>query len=139
MGQTRWICGAMLFGLLLPATSKTATARPGYGDAFQTTYAREFSGNAEATKCTVCHFGPVKRSRNDYGMAVTKALKTRNERDAAAIRTALEAAAKQPSAVKGKTFGDLIKQGKLPGKAPTTAGSPPTTNNSQSTAKATDR
>ncbi|MFO0918417.1 MAG: hypothetical protein U0872_08890 [Planctomycetaceae bacterium] len=99
-------------------------ARPGYSEVFQSTYSKELSGNEHATKCTVCHYGPVKRSRNDYGSAVTKALKTRNVRDPAAIRQALHEAAKKPSATEGKSFGDLIKAGQLPGTAPQTAANP---------------
>lgn len=118
MEARQWMMYAAMAIGMLSAGAEKIHARPHYSEAFRKAYEKEFSGNTAAADCTVCHFGPVKRSRNDYGMAVTKALKVRNERDAAEVRKALEEAAKQPSAVKGKTFGDLIKEGKLPGKAP---------------------
>lgn len=118
METSPWLGGLAIAAGLLLASGPQVLARSHYSEAFRKTYDKDLSGNAAATQCTVCHYGPVKRSRNDYGKAIAKALKIRNERDAAAIRAALEEAAKQPSAVKGKTFGDLIKEGKLPGKNP---------------------
>ena len=91
--------------------SETAQARPNYNMAFQATY--DFAAAKEA-KCNVCHMGTEKKMRNPYGVAVGKALGEAKVTDAAKIKAAFETANGEKSAVAGKTFGDLIKDGKLP-------------------------
>ena len=58
--------------------------------------------------------------RNDYGKAFGTALgpDAKSVKDADKVKAALEKAAKEKSSTEGKTFGDLIKEGKLPGKNP---------------------
>jgi len=68
------------------------------------------------TKCYVCHASKNKKKRNDYGKALKKIIGKKNEKDIKKIIAALDKVAKEKSSVKGKTFGDLIKEGKLPGK-----------------------
>lgn len=87
----------------------------------------EFKGVVEATGCNICHVrGKNKRERNEYGMALSKFLKVADfqgnnkkfQGGAAekAIADALSEAEKEKSK-SGATFGELIKQGKLPAAA----------------------
>jgi hypothetical protein len=101
-------------GLLL-AWTRPAVPREQYLHEFRVRYEREFLGNEEAAKCAVCHVGLVKRSRNNYGQAMNKVLAGRNVKESEKIRRALAEIENQPSAVPGKTFGQLIKEGRLPG------------------------
>jgi hypothetical protein len=85
---------------------------------------------AETNKCGICHTGPEgknKKVRNTYGKAISKLIpepKNKEAMDALKknpekIKEILEKAAKEPSDPKdptSPTFGDLIKEGKLPGK-----------------------
>jgi len=76
---------------------------------------------AEA-KCNVCHEGMSKKMKNEYGKAVgkflTKAKYTEIKEDEAAakkyILEGLQKAADEKNAA-GKSYGELIKGGKLPG------------------------
>ena len=97
-----------------------AQARPdylnkGFGPAYPA-----LKAEVETAKCGVCHFGDKKTNRNDYAKAVGEALgaDAKNVKDEAKIKEALMKAEKGKSSVEGKTFGDLIKDGKLPGKNP---------------------
>jgi hypothetical protein len=87
----------------------------------------EFKGVVEATGCNICHIrGKNKRERNEYGMALSKFLKVADfqgnnkkfEGGAAEkeIADALSKAELEKSKA-GTTFGELIKQGKLPAAA----------------------
>jgi hypothetical protein len=91
--------------------SDQAQARPQYFKAFAAKYP-DFKVDADS-KCAVCHKPPDKKSRNDYGAAVGKALGAKNVKDPDTINAALDKAAAE-SAGDGKTFGDLIKAGTLP-------------------------
>ncbi|MGB4739433.1 MAG: hypothetical protein WBH50_14645 [Fuerstiella sp.] len=57
-----------------------------------------------------------KKKRNDYGVALTKTLGEKNVKDADKIKEALTKAEAEKNA-DGKTYGELIKAGELPGKA----------------------
>ena len=103
-----------LIGSLWLMDSPAIMARDQYLGEFRGLYEKKFVGNDDATKCAVCHAGPVKRSRNLYGKAVNKILTGRNVNDKTKIREALKDAEKEPSATPGKTFGDLIQAGVLP-------------------------
>ena len=110
---------------VLAISADPASARPKYKTEFGKLYPElvEKLGKAKVG-CGVCHPNdPVKKkkARNNYGLAVKKNLKKPNEGDAAAIKKALEEAAKGKSHVDGMTFGDLIKAGKLPGDDKTAA------------------
>jgi hypothetical protein len=84
---------------------------------------------ATAAKCAICHTNPEKdkKVRNTYGKAIEELVpkgldkegKEKLKKDATQIKDLLEKAAKEHSE-KGDpnspTFGDLIKEGKLPGK-----------------------
>lgn len=84
----------------------------------------EFKTAVESTGCNLCHVrGKAKQERNEYGMALSKWLKKadfqgaqkRFEGAAAekAIAEGLDKAEKEKSG-SGKTFAEIIKQGKLP-------------------------
>lgn len=90
-------------------------ARPSYKKVFESTYAQEFADVAEAKRCTVCHQDSDKKSlRNNYGDAIAKTLNQKNESDADRFRATLRDVELLPSAIEGKTFGDLIKEHRLP-------------------------
>ncbi len=109
------VCGAVLAALVFVATAQDAQARPKYMGAFKEAYPA-LATQADTIKCNVCHFGDKKTNRNDYGMAVGKALGEKNIMDAEKIKEGLKKAEAEKNA-DGKTFGELIKDGKLPGKA----------------------
>jgi hypothetical protein len=85
---------------------------------------------ATGAKCGICHNGPEgkdKKHRNTYGKAIEELMPKDLSKDdldalkknAAQIKDLLEKAAKEhsdPKDDKSPTFGDLIKEGKLPGK-----------------------
>lgn len=107
--------GALLSGLVLGLGSATVEARPNYYPEFKAAYPSVTEANV--VKCGVCHVGkPTAKTWNDYGTAFSKTLgkKKANKEEA---KAALKKVESQPSSVEGKTFGDLLKEGKLPGKA----------------------
>jgi hypothetical protein len=83
---------------------------------------KDFVKAAQAAKCNVCHKGATKKEHNEYGLALKKhiskagyeALKANPAAAAKYIQDGLNAGEKEMNAA-GKTFGDLIKEGKLPG------------------------
>ena len=116
------ICVAVMAVL---AGSQVAQARPKYNTEFWKMYEKEIGPLKDATKCGACHVGDDKKKRNDYGKAMGEAIVNKDvggstekggEKDVEKIKKALELAAKEKSGTEGKTFGDLIKEGKLPGK-----------------------
>lgn len=105
--------------------SKPVFARAQYKAAFQAAYPDLVKKLGKAkVNCTVCHPSKSKnkkKDRNNFGVAFAKALMSKdvagkkNEKDKDKLKKALAAVAKEKSATKGKTFGDLIKDGKMPG------------------------
>lgn len=113
-----WIaCGVAFVGAALVNAPQDAQARPGYLKSFNGTYPA-LKDAAESAKCGICHFGEKKSNRNDYGKAMGEALGAKDVKDAKMIEDALKKAEASKSSTEGKTFGDLIKDGKLPGKNP---------------------
>ena len=55
-----------------------------------------------------------KKEKKNYGMAFGKGLSEKNLKDEEKIKEVLKKAEAEKSAVDGKTFGDLLKDGKLP-------------------------
>jgi hypothetical protein len=88
-------------------------ARPNYKKVFDATYEKVAKENK--TNCNVCHKEGTddKKQRNNYGEALTKNI-AKMEKDEAKIKEAFTKTEKEKSAVEGKTFGDLLKDGKLP-------------------------
>ncbi|MBI1344660.1 hypothetical protein GC163_00075 [bacterium] len=115
---TWMVCGVAVAGLILASSMRTAEARPDYlNKAFIPMY-ETTKAEAEKVKCGVCHYGTDKKNRNDYGKAMGEALGGKNIKDVEKLKEALTKIEKEKSSVEGKTFGDLIKDGKLPGKNP---------------------
>ena len=89
-----------------------------FADEFKELYVKEgtpLAAAVETAKCNVCHAGKSKKERNAYGEALGKLLdKKADKDDKEKILKALDEVAKMPSMVAGKTFGDLIADGKLP-------------------------
>jgi hypothetical protein len=81
---------------------------------------------AKEAKCNVCHYGTSKKNRNDYAMALSKIGVTQKNYDLlkgnpeklTLILKAMFKKAEGQKSVSGKTFGELIKEGTLPGTAP---------------------
>lgn len=103
--------GVVVFTALLLGNVDGAAARPTYLKVFSTAYPQVAANNP--VRCTVCHDGAAKQDRNNYGTALARHVATR-EQDEAKIRLALQLTEPEPSAIPGKTFGDLLKLGLLP-------------------------
>jgi len=107
------LVGCFVVGTML-TTANTAHARLLYCKTFIAKY--ENVKEAKTTKCAICHpKGKKKTDRNDYGVALAKALAAENQKDAKKVEEALKKAEAGKSSVEGKKFGDLLKDGKLPG------------------------
>jgi len=94
-------------------TAETAQARMEYCKAFIVKYDKV--KEAKTAKCAICHPSKAKKERNDYGQTLGKILAVKKEKDKAKIEAALKKTEASKSSVEGKTFGDLLKDGKLPG------------------------
>jgi hypothetical protein len=102
-------------------------ARPPYGKEWRAKYVDEkkdpaFAETVTKANCNVCHKGMAKKDHNDYGLALKKswnpagfnAVKNNEAALKKYIADGLEKAEAEKSS-SGKTFGELIKSGKLPG------------------------
>ena len=106
---------------------QTASALPPFNKEW---IAKYVTGNSNANfvaaagiaKCNVCHKGNIKKDHNEYGLALKKfitkkgydAIKGNPAMAAKYITDGLAAGEAEKSAA-GNTFGELIKEGKLPG------------------------
>ena len=119
--RTAILCSFTLVVVLMNLGENRAQARPLYLKQFIAGN-KKLEKQAKKLKCNVCHYGKKKKNRNDYGTALAKEFaknkKKKNEKDVAIIKEVFKKVLKKKSKVKGKTFGDLIKDGKLPGTAP---------------------
>ena len=104
------LAGACLLGLAIAGNQ--AEARPNYLKAFTAEYPAV--KEAASVKCGVCHPERSKKVRNGYGKAFGGGLGAKKVKDAKKLKAAFSAAAKEPSKTEGKTYGDLLKDGKLP-------------------------
>lgn len=111
MNWTLLACGAAV-AIASASFAPTAEARPNYNKEFWAYYPKL---TAPENKCDACH-GSEKKVRNDYGKAMGEALGEAKVTDVEKIKAAFKTAEEKKSSVEGKTFGDLIKEGKLPGK-----------------------
>ncbi len=124
--RTAMVCTLALAGLMFVASSTQVEARPNYNTAFKAKYKesknyKELEKQLKKVKCNLCHYGSgkdSKKNRNDYGTALGKALGKEKVKDKDVIKKALEKIEKEKSKTEGKTFVDLINEGKLPGTAP---------------------
>lgn len=118
MRKSLWSVGAVALAMSVMSAGQNVDARPGYAKVFKDTYPN-LAEKADEAKCGVCHFGSKKTDRNDYGVAMSKAFgDIKNCKDDAKIKEVLTKIEAEKSSTEGKTFGDLIKAGELPGKAP---------------------
>ncbi len=102
--------GALAFlGAALSAPE--AQARPQYLKSFIETYP-SLEEAAKMKKCGICHPND-KKMRLDYGKAVGTNIGEKNQKDTTVIGEALMKA-EEVKNKDGKTFGELIKDGKLP-------------------------
>lgn len=117
---------ALVGGLVLAVPSRHAQATMPFKNAFEAKYVKadstdpaemKLAAEVKQAKCNVCHMGTSKKMRNAYGMALDKHL-DKAEKDATKIAEALDKVADEksdPADANSKTFGELIKEGKLPG------------------------
>jgi hypothetical protein len=99
-----------------------AEAIPPFKKEFETRYVSDgtpLAAAASQAKCNVCHKGTSKKDLNAYGAALEKLLdKGTDAKDAPKIQKALQSVESQPSDpsnANSPSFGQLIKDGKLPG------------------------
>jgi len=108
-------------GCALAISVRTATAIPPFQKQFLAMYLEgndneEFVAAVKKAKCNVCHMGKKKKDRNAYGKELAKLLdKKEHKDDVEAIQAALKKVAAMKAEEGGKTYGELIKEGKLPG------------------------
>jgi hypothetical protein len=111
-------------GLVMWASPALAVKE--FKDEFEAKYVKPDSKNPNDTalvkavqeaKCLVCHEGKSKKNRNAYGSQLNKLLTQDDKENKEKIKAALEKVAAIKADAKNAqspTFGDLIKQGKLP-------------------------
>ena len=110
------IAGACLFAIVA-LTGDSASARPKYQQVLSKQYPEltKKHGKNGKLSCAVCHPSKSKKKRNNYGVAMGKNVGKKNQSDLEKIKEAIVKAEKEKSATEGKSFGDLIKAGELPG------------------------
>ena len=126
-GRVLLVVTSVAVGIVLGGLGRPAFAIKQFQDEFKAVYVKPDSADAndkalvsevETAKCNVCHVGSSKKERNSYGNALADLLdKKEDKKNQEKIRTALETVAAMPSADGAPTFGELLKQGKLPGAA----------------------
>lgn len=115
-------CGLAVAGVLMLGGPESAEARPQYFKAFVDSYP-ELKKEVAVQKCNVCHYGKKKTNRSNYGEAFGKTLakvigapqaKNVPAKKMPKITEAVKKTESEESAVKDKTFGELLKEKKLP-------------------------
>ena len=124
------VCVTFVLGCVVAALCVSqASALPPFNKEWTAKYV-DGNGNAAfveavgTAKCNVCHVGKNKKDKNEYGKAVGKYL-TKKQYEAvkadaeAAKKYVLEGLEKSEAekAASGKTYGEMIKAGELPGGA----------------------
>lgn len=123
------VVSALVMAVVLGAMSPSAFAIIPFSKEFLKLYVEPakdspFAKEVDKVKCNVCHEGTSKKMRNEYGAAVAKLLKKGDfgpdklKEDPEGTSKAIVEALKKIEAEKskdGKTFGEKIKEGKLPG------------------------
>lgn len=129
-----WLVVFGFIGGALLASLEPAQAVDAFKKEFEAKYVKKDGGSPEEVafaaavgkaKCNVCHYGTNKKNRNDYGKALDELLdKKADVKDKEKIAAALDTVAdmkSKPGDESAPTFGDLIKQGKLPSEEPAQA------------------
>jgi hypothetical protein len=119
------VCACLVLSLIGVAFSmQSASALPPFNKEWVAKYnpGDKYATYTE-TKCNVCHAGESKKMKNEYGKAVGKYLTKAKyneikEDEAAAKKYIAEGLAKAESekSASGKTYGEMLKAGELPGK-----------------------
>ncbi|MBS0204179.1 MAG: hypothetical protein JSS49_14845 [Planctomycetes bacterium] len=112
-----WGSAAVAFLVLINSQIRPAIGRPQNVKTFGKTYEKEYANANVEFRCTVCHLdGEKKTVHNNYGDALKKVMaeKKLDGKNAAMVEKALREVESLPSAIPNKSFGDLIKDGKLP-------------------------
>ncbi|MEI6036782.1 MAG: hypothetical protein WCQ91_02515 [Planctomycetota bacterium] len=117
----------VIVAVVVGGSSRPAFAIKQFFDEFKAMYVKPDSSDGnekalaaevETAKCNVCHVGKNKKERNSYGHALAELLdKKEDAKNVAKIKESLEKVASLPSDPKkadSATFGDRIKEGKLP-------------------------
>lgn len=105
-------CLALLaWSVLFPSI---ATARPKHMAIFSELYREHYPRDLRAMECTICHRGNKKTELWKYGETLSEALGAKNVLNPVAIQRALREVESKPSAIRGMTYGDLIRAGRLP-------------------------
>jgi hypothetical protein len=127
------VCFALFLGLIvLGLNARPAQALPEFKKKFDAKYVEgnsnaSFTAAAGEAKCNLCHYGTTKKNRNDFGTALSKLLKKDNfssdrvKAEPENVEKEIYEAFQKVEEMKstgGKTFGELIKSGQLPGTAP---------------------
>ena len=103
-------------GLMSP---EQVQARMPYFNAFKAEYTKLDGAKVDETKCGICHGGEKganKKKLSKYATELKGALGKSNVKDEAEIKKALKAV-EAKDAGDGKTYGDLLKEGKFPAAA----------------------
>jgi hypothetical protein len=122
------VVSCLAVSAVMLASSRPALAIKPFKDEFDKKYniktpandaEKSLAEKVSVAKCNVCHVGASKKKRNAFGEALDQYLdKKTDAKDVAKIQESL-AKVEAEHSVKGDdkspTFGDLIKQGKLPG------------------------
>jgi hypothetical protein len=105
----------LLAGLVVGVNVGRVDARAKNKTVFQKQYPEVEKNNKDEMNCFICHEKGTsdRKKRNNYGEALAKNI-GKNEMDEAKIKEALKKTEPEKSAIKDKTFGDLLKEGKLP-------------------------
>jgi len=113
----RFVVAGVLVASMFVVTGGKAEARPKYLNVLNSTYpdlVKKHGTDGKLT-CAVCHPEKDKKKRNNYGVALSGKLEKKNESNEDKIKEALTSTEGEKSKTEGKTFGDLIKAGELPG------------------------
>lgn len=124
--KSRWaLAVAAVATLAVFGAAQLTYAIPPFAEVFAATYGSnaDIKKGIETEKCNVCHMGTKKKDKNAYGNALHDsglekvmgdAYKTDKEGTTKKIVEALKKTEEKKNAA-GKTFGELLKAGKLPG------------------------
>ncbi len=125
------VAACVALGVVLGLAARQARAINQFKKEFEAKYVKEdsedpkekaFAEAVAAARCYVCHGKGSKKNRNLYGQALSKLLSKDDDKDnKEKIQKALDEVAKEkskPDDEKAPSFGDLIKEGKLPGGDP---------------------
>jgi hypothetical protein len=117
------VCGVMML-VAVVWSLQPASALPPFNKEWVAKY-NPGESNAVFTeaKCNVCHAGESKKMKNEYGKAVgkylTKAKYNEVKEDETAAKKYIQEGLQKvegDKAAGGKSYGELLKAGKLPGK-----------------------